>query len=220
MRSLSSVSSRWAAVALSSSRRGPGGRSESRGWRCPTGACKGTERESGARGVVPAPIPALSRVASWADAGHVKSATARTAATAMNFDIVNSVCSTRAEELPVRRIAVAHIQKVMCAKGVAPQKDTHHRHLVSSLPSLKNPPRRRRNRNTRRWRWLFRRVFSGRKNCHEFYLGSLLRCVQPPPTPPRSRLRKPLQATGQIKEFSLVLGSPELPEIPFWGSIL
>ena len=152
MRSLSSMSSRDAAVALSSSRRGPDGRSESRGWRCPTGACKGTERESGARGVVPAPIPALSRVASWADAGHVKSATARTAATAMNFDIVNSVCSTRAEELPVRRIAVARTQKVMCSKGVAPQKDTHHRHLVSSLPSLKNPPGQRGNRKTRRRR--------------------------------------------------------------------
>jgi hypothetical protein len=54
-------------------------------------ACNGAERESGAKGVIPALIPALSRVASWADVGHVESATARTAAAAMNFDIVNSV---------------------------------------------------------------------------------------------------------------------------------
>jgi hypothetical protein len=79
MRSLSLMSSRDRTAALSSSGRAADGRSESRGWRCPTGACIGVERESGDRGV----IPALSRAASCANAPHADSATARTAAAAM-----------------------------------------------------------------------------------------------------------------------------------------
>jgi hypothetical protein len=97
MRSLSSMSSRGGAATLSSSGRGADGRSESRGWRCPTGACIGVERDSGAKGLTPGVMPALSRAASWANAVPVESATARNAAAVMTFDIVNSVRSTRTE---------------------------------------------------------------------------------------------------------------------------
>jgi len=67
---------------------------------------------------------------------------------------------------------------VTCSKGVALHKDTHYRHLVSNLPSLKNPPRQRGNgpegcanvtpgrmssRKTWRRRRRFPRVLSGRR---------------------------------------------------------
>jgi hypothetical protein len=106
-------------------------------------------------------------------------------------------------------------------KSVVLQKDTHHRHLVSSLPSLeKSAETVREQEDTKAALGCFDGFLSGRRNCREFYLGSLLCCPHQPRTVPRSRLRKPLQTTGQTKEFSLVFGSPELPEMPFWGSIL
>jgi hypothetical protein len=65
MRSLSLMSSRTVPCALASSSAGAGGRSETRGWRCPTGAGKGDTRTASGPGGATA---ALSDGAFWAQA--------------------------------------------------------------------------------------------------------------------------------------------------------
>jgi hypothetical protein len=145
MRSLSSMSSRGGAAAWSSSGRGADGRSESRGWRCPTGAGIGVERDSGAKGVTPwatpGVMPALSRAASCANAVPAESATARTVAAVMIFDIVNSVRSTRTESF---------LHATKCdqtrPKNVALRKGKRHPSL-GIKPQI--PPRRARERPRR-----------------------------------------------------------------------
>jgi hypothetical protein len=139
------MSSRSGAATLSSSGRGADGRSESRGWRCPTGACIGVERDSGAKGVTPGVMPgvtpALSRAASCANAVPAASAAARTAAAVMTFDIVNSVRSTRTESFWRRPNAIK------CARtSVALQTGKHHPPL-----GIKRKFRRGRVRERPRW---------------------------------------------------------------------